>query len=144
MKKVFLALMILASVSAFASPVDVNKKVMAAFNRTFTDVQDVSWNEVADYYEVRFKQNDVLTKVTYNTEGDVVRTIRYYGAAQLPILVLSNIKTRFSTQKIFGVTEVYTEEGTTYQIILEDEHNWYHVNADSAGNVKLEDKFNKA
>ena len=45
---------------------------------------------------------------------------------------------------MFGVTEVATDAGVTYHIILEDAKKWYHVTADGSGFMQLEKKLTKA
>ena len=143
MKKILLAAIVFAfSFRAMAD--DPNQKVLEAFNKTFPNVKDIAWTENEHSYEVKFKQNEILSKITYDKDGNIMKTLRYYYEQNLPLLVLSKVKSKFSDKKIYGVTEESSDEGTYYHIILEDEKHWINITADSYGGIKLDKKFNKA
>jgi len=144
MKKILLSAAIVFSFSFTAMADDPSQKVLDAFNKTFPHVKDVAWTESEQSYEVKFKQNEVLSKVTYDKDGNIVKTLRYYYEQNLPLLVLSKVKNKFSDKKIYGVTEESSDEGTFYHIILEDEKHWINITADSYGGIKVDKKFNKA
>lgn len=144
MKKILLSAAIVFSFSFSAMADDPSQKVLDAFNKTFPHVKDVAWTESEQSYEVKFKQNEILSKVTYDKSGNIVKTLRYYYEQNLPLLVLSKVKNKFNDKKIYGVTEESSDEGTFYHIILEDEKHWINITADSYGGIKVDKKFNKA
>jgi len=144
MKKILLSAAIVFAFSFTAMADDPTQKVLDAFNKTFPHVKDVAWTESEQSYEVKFKQNEILSKVTYDRNGNIVKTLRYYYEQNLPLLVLSKVKNKFNDKKIYGVTEESSEEGTFYHIILEDEKHWINITADSYGGIKVDKKFNKA
>ncbi len=144
MKKILLSAAIVFSFSFSAMADDPGQKVLDAFNKTFPDVKDVAWTESEQSYEVKFKQNEILSKVTYDKNGNILKTLRYYYEQNLPLLVLSKVKNKFNDKKIYGVTEESSDEGTFYHIILEDEKHWINITADSYGGIKVDKKFNKA
>lgn len=143
MKKILLAVLVFGcSFTVLAN--DPSEKVLDAFNKAFPNVQDVSWTENAQSYEVKFKQNQILSRITYDKDGNILKTLRYYYEQQLPIMVLSKVKQRYSDKKIYGVTEESSEAGTYYHIILEDEKHWVDITADNYGSITVNKKFNKA
>jgi hypothetical protein len=144
MKKIFLVALISAcTLHVFASdPVDA--KVLESFNKTFKNVENVSWSTSEYTYEVRFDQDKVSAKITYDKNGNIVRTMRYYTEEKLPLMVLTKVKNKYSDKKIFGVVELSSDEGTFYHITLEDANNWLNVKADSYGSTSVESKFKKA
>jgi hypothetical protein len=143
MKKILLAAIVFAS--SFTAMADgPSQRVLDAFNKTFPNVKEVAWTENEQSFEVKFKQNEILAKVTYDKEGNILKTLRYYYEQNLPLLILSKVKTKFADKKIFGVTEESSEEGTYYHIILEDEKHWINITADNFGAIKVNRKFNKA
>jgi hypothetical protein len=145
MKKILLAAAFaISSLSLFAAGPGVDEKVLEAFNKTFRNAQDVSWTEMEDTYQVSFKQNTITSKITYDRRGNIVKTLRYYFEEQLPLLVLSRIKNKYSGKSVHGVVEVSSEAGTFYHITLEDEKNWMEIKADNFGNLSVEKKFRKA
>lgn len=143
MKKILLAAIVFAS-SFTAMADDPSEKVLEVFNKTFPNVKEVAWTENEQSYEVKFKQNEVLSKITYDKDGNILRTLRYYEEQDLPLLVLSKVKRKFTDKKIFGVTEESSEEGTFYHIILEDDKHWINITADGYGSIKVDKKYNKA
>ncbi len=146
MKRIILALMMMAGLNSFAtpSPAEVNEKVLKAFNETFSDAKDVIWSEYESYYEVKFKQSEISARLKYDQEGNVIEAYRYYQEQYLPPYVLCRLKKKYADKKVFGITEVTKESGLEYFITLEDDQHWYTVRSDSFGNLDLQKKFKKA
>lgn len=144
MKKIiFAAAILICSFVSFAKDPGVSEKVLQAFNKTFQDAKDVTWTENTNSYEVTFKQYDIQVRVNYDRDGNIMHTLRYYSEEQLPLMVLSKIKTKFSDMKIFGVTEIASEEGTYFHVVLEDEKNWVEVKSDVFGALSIQKKMKK-
>jgi hypothetical protein len=143
MKKILLiaaATIVFASVSFAADP---NKKVLDAFNKTFQQVKDVTWQDVDNKYEANFSQNNITFRVMYDEEGNVVKSIRYYFGQTLPIFIQAKLAKKYEGKKVFGVTEISTDNELTYYIILEDKTTWTHVTSDAYGNMFTEKKLKK-
>src|SRR5215204_4572055 len=144
MKSILIAAVALAiSISSFAKDPGVNEKVLAAFNRTFADVKDVVWSETNNTYEANFKQREIQVRVYYDQEGNITKTLRYYGEEQLPLMVLSTIKTKYADKKVFGVTEESSEVGLYFHVVLEGEKSWLEVKSDVYGSVTETKKMKK-
>ena len=144
MKKILTAAIPLTfTFSSFAKDPGVKEKVLEAFNKTFSDAKEVVWTESNNSYEANFKQHEVQTRVYYDKEGNILRTLRYYGENHLPLMVLSKIKTKYSDKKIFGVTEEATENGINFHVILEDEKSWLQINSDVYGSFSQIKKMKK-
>ncbi len=122
---------------------DVNEKVLKVFENTFPVVTDVKWKEYADYYSASFKQNSIQTEVRYDKEGNFISSLRYYKEERLPLSILTQIKKRYSSKSIFGVTELTVGNDVAYFVTLEDEKSWLVVKADQSGNLQVKDKFRK-
>jgi hypothetical protein len=145
MKKLIILTCLFASLSVAAStPPEVNEKVLKAFKETFMKATDVVWNEMQNLYEARFKQSEIITRAVYDTDGNLLRTTRYYSQENLPINILTKIQKRFSGKSVYGVTELSTEDEVSYHITLQDESNWYIIRADNSGNLELSKKYKKA
>ena len=97
------------------------------------------WNN-----EVKFKQDEITSRVTYDKEGNIIKTYRYYREDRLPLMVLAKLKTRYPDKSIYGVVEESSEEGTTYHVTLEDAKNWLDVRADLYGGIYQVKKMKKA
>jgi hypothetical protein len=144
MKKLLIVLAILVSGTLFAATPEVDDKVEKNFKDAFPKAEKITWYENETSYEVLFMNGQVKCRMWYDKEGNVTKTERYYSEAELCPYILAKVKKRFAGKRVFGVTEVNSENGITYHIILEDQNKWYHVNADSAGFLRLEKKLTKA
>jgi len=144
MKKLIIILgLFVALGAAAANPPEVNEKVLKAFEETFVKATDVVWHETGNTYEARFKQSEIISRASYDKDGNLLRTIRYYSEEGLPINILTKIKKRFSGKSIFGVTECATGDEVEYNIVLQDEKNWYIVKSDSWGSLEVSQKYRK-
>ena len=145
MKKIFLAALILGcSFRVLADDPTVDEKVLTAFNKTFQYAQDVSWTVHTQSFEVKFKQDEITSRVTYDKEGNIIKTYRYYREDRLPLMVLAKLKNRYPDKSIYGVVEESSEEGTTYHVTLEDAKNCLDVRADLYGGIYQVKKMKKA
>ena len=146
MKRLTLAVVALAfTLVSFAKvPSTVNEKVLTAFSSTFKNATEVSWHEYTDYYEVRFIQASIDTRVKYDTEGNVLQSMRYYSEEALPLLIKAKLRNKFADKKVFGVTEIAQDNQVDYYITLEDSKNWTKVKSDYFGNMTVEKKYKKA
>jgi len=145
MKKLIILTCLFAALNTAASnPPEVSEKVLKAFNETFMKATDVVWHETQNLYEASFKQSEIITRAIYDTDGNLLRTTRYYSQEDLPVNILTNVKKKYAGKSIFGVTEISTEDEVTYHITLQDEKNWYVVKANNWGNLELSKKYRKA
>ncbi len=146
MKRITLAVVALAFtlVSFAGAPSIVSEKVLNAFSSTFKNATEVSWHEYTEYYEVRFIQNNIDTRVKYDMDGNVIQAVRYYFEDGLPLLIKAKLKSKFADKKVFGVTEVAQDNQVEYHIVLEDEKTWTKVKSDYFGNISVEKKYKKA
>ena len=141
MKQILFAAILFLGASSF-TPVP-NEKVLSAFEKTFSQVTDVKWQDIDNNFEASFTQNDIKLRVQYDAEGNVIRSIRYYKAHFLPILIQSKIQKKYTDKKIYAVTEITSPESIGYHIILEDAKTWTNIKSDSYGNLTVENKFTK-
>lgn len=145
MKKLAILIFLFVSLgAAAATPPEINEKVLKAFKETFIKATDVIWHEIDNVYEANFKQAEITTKAIYDTEGNLLRTTRYYSEETLPIHILTKLKKKYPDKSVFGVTEISENDDVSYYISLQDEKNWYIVKSDSWGSLELNKKFRKA
>lgn len=142
MKKVITILLgVLFSAGAFAF--DPNEKVLKAFNETFSNAEEVRWEEFTDYFTVSFVNAGIRSKVNYDKEGKMLSSMRYYAPQLLPLNIIKKITNEHPKKKMFGVTEVAFESSVAYYIKLEDKTHWYTVQIDADGNSQLTEKYKK-
>ena len=144
MKKIVVCLALFAALGAAATtPPEVNEKVLKAFNETFTKATDVVWHEMQNTYQASFNQSEIATRAFYDTDGNLLRTTRYYSEENLPIHVRAKLKKKYSDKAVHGVTEITEDNAVAYFVTLHDEKNWYVVKSDNWGSLELTKKFRK-
>lgn len=144
MKKTLIAascLMMLAITTLANAP---NEKVLKMFQATFTSPQDVKWTEHENYFYVSFIQSGIRSRVKYDVDGNFVSSLRYYTEQHLPLNVICELKKKYADKKVYGVTEVTSNEEVVYHIKLEDAKRWYTVKVSGNGRILSSEKFWKA
>lgn len=150
MKKLlaFAACFVLLTSASFANvdpKVDnISEKVLRSFQETFPVVDAVKWKEYDNYYTVTFRQHAIMSEVRYDKEGNFLSSLRYYKEDMLPLSVLHQLKKKYSTKTIFGVTELIVGSDVAYFVRLEDEKSWLTVKADQHGSLSVYEKLRKS
>ncbi|MBS1916392.1 MAG: hypothetical protein JST87_08935 [Bacteroidetes bacterium] len=146
MKKNLLAIALIAgvvSLSSFTVKAEINQKVLQSFHAVFAEAKHVKWTEYPDSYFVSFTQNDILVKVTYDKDGNLLSSIRYYKEQRLPLNILYKVKKEYPSKTIDIVTEVSNSDGTVYFVQLKDDKGWISVKSDESGNMEVVDRIEK-
>ncbi|MBK5270017.1 MAG: hypothetical protein JJE22_03290 [Bacteroidia bacterium] len=146
MKKIIYMAVLLASFAATAAPrPEISDKVLKAFNETFSSAENVTWEEFDNKNcQANFKMNEIIVKVLYDDDGNLLQTIRYYTEKNLPPNIIIKLKKKYPGKEIFTVTEVASQNDIVYHITLKDEKNWYIVKSDYLGNLEQTSKFKNA
>ena len=144
MKKIFFALAMVMSTASFATSPEVDEQVSRQFKETFPAAIEIKWYDYETFYEVVFKNNDILCRVKYDLKGNIISTRRDYHEKDLSLFIVAKVKEKYAGKKIFGVTEITSSEGVTYNIVLEDDKNWINLNSDESGNISQVQKLKKA
>jgi len=132
------------SAGVYAKGVNISEKILQTFKQTFPDAEQVKWLEQSDKYTVDFKDNGVTTKVDYDKDGNFISSVRYYYEKNLPVNIICKLQKRFAGKKVFGVTEMTTENNVEYFIKLEDAKSWMTVKSNVDGNMEVVEKYKKA
>jgi len=144
MKKIiYLAVMLISLSATAATPTEISEKVLKAFKETFSFAENVTWEEVDNTSQASFKQSEIVVKATYDNEGNLLKTIRYYAQENLPPNILAKLKKKYAGKEIFGVTELTSEQEIIYSISLKDDKNWYTVKSDPYANLQQTEKFKR-
>lgn len=141
MKKVLM--IVCAAFIAAAAYADPNEKVLKSFRETFTQAEDVRWDETDSYFTVSFVSAGIRSKVNYNKEGDMMSSIRYYSPQMLPLNIFNKLKKENPKKSLFGVTELTVGSDVSYYVKVEDTKNWYTFKVDESGNYQVTEKYKK-
>jgi hypothetical protein len=147
LKKHLLAVCCLITISAgafAAKGFEINEKLLQTFKATFPDAVQVQWHEEVDMYTVNFYEDNILTKIQYDKDGNFMSSLRYYTEKNLPVNVLCKLQKKYPEKKVFGVTEVTSDATVEYYIKMEDAKNWITVKSNVDGNMQVVEKYQKA
>lgn len=146
MKKIIVLLYItVAGFSAFAfPPKDVNEKILQSFRISFPNAEQVKWTEHRDGYVVNFIDNSIQVRILYGENAEFLASIRYYAFQNLPLNLLVKLSNKYPGKSFFGVTEITSDAGIIYQVVMQDQENWYQVKVAENGGISVSDKFKKA
>ena len=121
MKKIIVTLAVaLSTLCSFAGEVNVNAKVLDAFNSNFATAKEVTWTASRNYYKVTFVFNDQHVFAFYNADGELMGLTRYISSLALPISLQVSLKKDYSNYWISDLFEVSNSEGTSYYITIEN------------------------
>ena len=144
MKNVLLLTALLVVLSAAATtPPEVNEKVIKAFNETFSEAENVKWQERANLFQADFKISEIAVRAIYADDGSLLQTVRYYTEKNLPSNILAKVKTRYENKQVFGVTEIVNDNEVSFHIVLKDEKHWYWIKSDPYGNMEQTQKLKR-
>jgi len=134
----------LLSLSALSAKADVSEKVLKSFHSVFSKASNIQWTEHPDHYYVSFDLYDVMIRASYDMEGNMLSSIRYYKEQHLPLNILFAIKKSYPSKTIHIVTEVSTQDGIAYFIQLKDNKSWAIIKSDASATFEVVEKFKNA
>lgn len=145
MKKaaIILSFAIAMVTTTFANDANLNEKVLKAFSTAFEGASNVSWTGNDEKPTATFDLNKIRTVASFDENGNLLRTMRYYTAENLPAHIIASVKKHYSKTEIHGVTEVVKNDEINYHLSLKDSKNWYMVKSSATGNLELEKKFKR-
>jgi hypothetical protein len=139
MKKMILAaavLLIVGTTGAFAEKGGGgNEQAVKSLNKSFASAKNIKWEQSKDVLKASFTINDQVLVAYYNNNGELKSVMRNIVSEQLPIGLLTNLKTGYADYWITDLNEVAVDGQTTYYVTLENpdaklvlksnaEYNW--------------------
>jgi hypothetical protein len=116
-----LAAVLIMGLSAFAGKNDeVSKLAVRAFNKDFAMARNISWEQKDNFVKVTFTMNDQVMFAYYNNNGTLQAVVRNLVSDQLPINLLTQLKSEYSGYWISDLFEVASDDQTTYYVTLEN------------------------
>jgi hypothetical protein len=122
---------------------NVPEEILKIFHRDFPNVQHQTVYHVGDSYMIYFKNENVAYRIYYNTNGDIQQTIKYYSAEDLAPFIRSKVNSKYKGKNISSVTDVTSDTGHFYQIVLEDSKSWTYLNVNEQGFIQVKKKLQK-
>ncbi len=139
MKRIILSLSLLLTVAittTFANGGNpISDQVLKSFKKEFATAQLVQWNDLGEYLKASFVLGDHRVEAYFNTEGELLGSVRGLFYNQLPLAVMTSLDKRFAEADILDVNEITNAGGTSYLVNLEFHDKKYRVKADPGGNL---------
>lgn len=142
MKKLLFAAAMLLTLSSFAAS-RIDEELERKFRESFPAATAVKWFDNKGNFDVFFVLNSIQCRISYTPDGNMVQMRRDYGKEALPLFIAGAVQKKYPGKKIFGVTELTSEEGLQYHIVLEDDQKWYFVEGTSGGDLSITRKMRK-
>jgi len=124
---------------------DVPQAVKTAFNQKFSDATKVKWeNEDENEWEAEFKMSGEEYSANFDSRGKWLETEQEIKKSEIPDAVKKTIDNEFSNFKLEEAEITKNEDGTFYEVKLEQKENDLKVVFKSDGTiVKKESKKEK-
>ena len=138
-----LALMISFHSFAFSGP-DVETLLQQSFKQSFPNAENVTWNNDDNGgYTVSFSVKTILTRISYDSKGRFISSLRNYSEQLLPFFITNMLKHKYPGDQIYGVTEITSPDDINYFVKLQSAKYWITVRIDNDGNSMVVEKYRK-
>lgn len=147
MKKIILSLatVLMMGISAFAAKNDdaVNLLAQKSFHKEFASARNIQWEQKETYVKVTFTMNDQVLFAYYNNNGDLTAVVRNITSSQLPINLLTELKSTYNGFWISDLFEIASNDQTTYYVTLENADKKIVLDSNGAGGWNVYAKMKK-
>ena len=136
-----LFLVIIIETSFARSAMNDNPRAEQEFKKYFANVENVKWSkEEGGYLQASFTWANHRTLAFFNSNGELVGSIRGISFSQLPLIVERAVERSYKKALVLEISEITNDEGTQYKLIIEDENKKYVVRLNSFGDVLKKEK----
>lgn len=146
-KKIFLLPLLLAItwLTTAARPIDnTDPRAELAFKKQFAGAEYVNWTRLQNgYLKVSFVWGGFGTVAYFDSNAELVGSARCIFFEQLPLSVIRTIKSHYTQAVILEVKEIMNVEGTSYNLLLENNDKKYQVRMDAYGEAMETTKLKK-
>ncbi len=142
---VFAVLAVFAGTSAFANKgEDVSKAVQNAFQKSFSNAENVTWQVTEDFYFASFTLNGKTVDAAYNENGELLGIARKMQLSDIPLNVSQSIKSAYAGYEISNsVTEMVLEGEPFYYATVAGQTKILKLKCLSDGEIFIEKRTKK-
>lgn len=101
----------------------ISPKALKNFAKTYKGVLETNWDKINDGYAVKFKINEISSRIFYDNKGNWTGSLKGYFENKLPEDIRAIVKRQYYDFAITYVQEVETTDSNgipSYIIHLED------------------------
>ncbi len=130
------ALVITAATPVLVHASDYDPRAEKTFAREFAGAQNVKWTKLDDgYLRVTFVLNGIGAETFFNSDGELLGTVRNLFYNQLPLVVMQTVDSKFAGSSVIEVKEITNDDGTSYKVMLEQKNKKYSLRLNSLGQI---------
>lgn len=140
MKKKFLALSLLATVTIFAASANPGSgdepRAKQIFAQQFSGAENVQWTDSdGQYSKVSFTWGGHRAEAYFNEKGDFLGAVRGMFYSQLPLAVIRSLESSYKGNVVLEAREISNEDGTSYSLLIEKKEKRYRLRMSSNGSI---------
>ena len=121
---------------ALANGTDTDPRAEKIFANQFPGAQNVKWTRLDDgYLRVTFVLNGIGAESFFDSDAELLGTVRNLFYSQLPLAVLQTIDNRFGQTALIEVKEITNSDGTSYRVVFEQKDRKYSIRVNSIGEI---------
>lgn len=148
MKKSFLTLTVILtviSITTFAGTThNADPRAEKAFQQQFAGASNVKWSKVENgYLQAVFTWANHRTIAYFSPDAEFVGSVRNLLFNQLPLSVMRTIDSHFKDDVVIEIKEITNDDGTHYDLIVEQKGKKYDVKINNAGEITEKVKVKK-
>jgi hypothetical protein len=121
----------------------VGSTVTENFSKAFPGVANVIWTKTDEATWAYFRQNGMPVRISYNEEGKLLYTIRYYTKSQVSTILKNTIEKEGYTLPIVNVTEIKSRYNTFNIVVMEDKFSILKLKVGANGDVSVCEELKK-
>jgi hypothetical protein len=121
---------------AIANGTDGDPRAEKKFAKQFAGAEHIKWTRLDNgYLRVAFVLNGTGAESFFDSDAQLLGTVRNLFYNQLPLAVLQTIDTKFGQAVVVEVKEITTSEGTSYRVVFEQKEKRYNLRLNSHGEI---------
>ncbi len=124
--------------------ISFDDKIKKEFQSSFPEADSVHWRETDNGSDVQFISNSIHYHIWYAPDGTATKVYRYAQVDFLSPYLKLALKKKFPTLSLYGMEEICTDEDIRYQLVLEDNSNWYQIHGDAYGHFEVDKHYKKS
>ncbi len=137
MKRIFVCMFLILTAglaTVFANDkTNVSEKLNEAFRKEFAKAEIIKWSDIGEYHVATFILGGGRAEAYFNTDNELVGSIRELLFYELPLVVMRSLDNRFAGADIIETREITNTEGTSYRVLLETQQKKYLVKVSASG-----------
>ena len=140
MKKLLLAVLVVAGLGSSAFATDVNRvssKAQNSFTEKFGNAQNVKWTAKESYNKVTFTLADEQVEAFFATDGDLIGLSRQVEFKTLPLAAIQKIKKEYAGFSVKETIEFEQNDEKSFYVSLVNADKKQILEVSLYGNVSV-------